>query len=62
MIVDEQNRSVNKIRALMNVFVTVIMCQEYTDLNSISKYKLQTVDTFSCFLVSPDMLGEPVSQ
>lgn len=62
MIVVGQNRSVNKVRALMNVSVTVIMCQEYTYLNSISKYKLQTVDTFSCFLVSHDMLGEPVSQ
>lgn len=62
MIVVEQNRSVNKIRALINVFVTVIMCQEYTYLDSISKYKLQTEDTFSCFLVYHDMFGESVSQ
>lgn len=62
MIVVEQNRSVNKIRVLTNVFVTVIMCQEYTYLNSINKYKLQTVDTFSCFPVYHDMFGESASQ
>lgn len=60
MVVVEQNRSVNKIRVLINVSVTVIMCQEHTYLNSINKYKLQTVHLVS--LVYHDVFGESVSQ